>query len=64
MSDSSCESLMDVESVMQTESAFDLINSPEVSKRDVFKTKQNKELIENIVMAVYSSEVNLPVVSE
>lgn len=55
---------MDVESVMQTESAFDLINSPEVSKRDVFKTKQNKELIENIVMAVYSSEVNLPVVSE
>jgi hypothetical protein len=46
--------------VLVTESAFDKANG----RQDVFKMKQNKELIENMTMAVYSSTVDLPVVAE
>jgi hypothetical protein len=49
---------MDGDSILPSESAFD----PNGYK-DIFKVKENRELIENMAMAVYSSTFTLPVIA-
>lgn len=49
---------MDGDSILPSESAVD----PNGYK-DIFKVKENRELIENMAMAVYSSTFTLPVIA-